>query len=496
MGSTFGTYNVAYSGMYVNQSGLATTTNNLANISTTGASRVRVASADLSTVMSDGTETSGGVSVASITRARNELLDATYREENADASYWSVKNGNLKYMQELLSEFTGTDTDDDGVADNGLQQMITDFFNDWEELSKDPSSQSNRQAVTEAGASLLSALSELDDQLQQLQQDAVNSVQDGVDTLNDYAQQVAKLNQQISEAEAGGKGEASYLRDQRDELLDEMSSLANISTSETDGVFQVMIGGMTLVSGNTTHTLVVDGDGSTTDPLTVKWADTDTEAEITSGSIKAYLEDADQTGYSTIDSSDIPYNFTAGATSSISNLRQALNDLVTTLATEINSLHSSGMGLDGSTGLDFFTTIDSTQLLSITNIQVNPDLVDNPDKVAASASGDDGDNTIAEKIYDLSSEDCFEFDGLSMDTTDFYQALISWIGTAGSNAESNYETQTDLVEQVDAQRQSVSSISIDEEMSNLIKYQNAYTASAKVLSTIDQLIGDLISDVG
>lgn len=496
MGSTFGTYNVAYSGMYVSQSGLATATSNLANISTTGASRVRVANADLSTTLADGTATVGGVDVASITRARNELLDATYREENGDASYWSVKNGNLEYMQELLSEFTGTDTDDDGVDDNGLQQMITDFFNDWEELSKDPSSESNRQAVTEAAASLLSSLSELDSQLQQLQQDAVNSVQDGVDALNDYAQQVAALNQQISDAEAGGKGEATYLRDQRDELLDEMSALANISTSETNGVFQVTIGGMTLVNGSTTHTLAVDGDGSTTNPLTVKWANTDTEAEITSGSIKAYLEDADQTGYATIDSSEIPYNFAADAASSISNLRQALNDLVTTLATEINSLHSSGTGLDGSTGLDFFTTVDSTQPLSITNIQVNPDLVDDPDKVAASASGDEGDNTIAENIYDLSSEDCFTFNGLSMDTTDFYQTLISWVGTAGSNAESNYETQTELVEQVDAQRQAVSSISIDEEMENLIKYQNAYAASAKVLSTVDQLIGDLMDNIG
>ena len=88
------------------------------------------------------------------------------------------------------------------------------------------------------------------------------------------------------------------------------------------------------------------------------------------------------------------------------------------------------------------------------------------------------------------------FDGLEMDSGEFYQAFVSWLGTAGDNAAGSYETQTALVSQVDSQRQSTFSISLDEEMSNLIIYQEAYNANARVLSTIDGLIGGLIEDLG
>lgn len=188
--STFGTYNIAYSGMYTSQSALASTSANLANVSTTGASRVRVAAAD-TTNGSVGT----GCSVAEIRRARNYLYDQTYRSQNAKASYYNVKNGNLSYCQEILSEFDSSSSD--STDSDGLQSLVEDFFSDWEELSKDPSSQSNREAVTEAATSLLGALSEIDGQLSQLQADAVNGVTDGVDSLNDLAKQVADLNQQI-----------------------------------------------------------------------------------------------------------------------------------------------------------------------------------------------------------------------------------------------------------------------------------------------------------
>lgn len=486
--STFGTYSIAYSGMYTSQASLTATSTNLANVDTAGASRVRVAYAEQATVQSNGTSVGDGVDVESITRARDQFLDGTYRTQNAEAGYWAVKNGNLEYMQEIVNEFESEDT--------GLQQMVSEFFSSWEELSKDPSSESNRQAVTEAAASLISAVTELDEQLQELQADAYNGVQDGVDSLNDLAAQVAELNQQISQTEAGG-GEASYLRDQRDALLDEMSALANISVRESNGTLQVSIGGVSLVNGSSTHKLAVSGDGSTESPLTVKWADLDCKANITSGSITSYLEDAGQTGYETIDADSLPYSFTTGATSSISTMRQALNDLITTLAEELNTLHSAGYGLDDSTGLDFFTAIDSNQPISITNIQVNPELLADADKIAVSGEqGEEGNNTIAASICDLSTSECYQFDGVTMNIDNFYEALTSWLGTTGSNAASSYETQEALVTQVDNQRQSVFSISLDEEMSNMIKYQNAYSAAARVLNTVDGLIGDLIQDLG
>ena len=497
MGSTFGTYSIAYSGMYVNQASLAATSTNLANVSTTGASQVRVNSATLDTVHSDGTSTGSGVSVASITRARDIYLDSTYRTQNADATYLSVKSGDLEYMDKLLSEYDSvTISDNVTTSTSGVEDAIEDFFDAWETLSTsaEENIDSNRKAVTTAGTKLVNMLTSIDEELQQLQTDAVIGVKDGVDKLNDLSGQVADLNEQITKAEAGG-GEASYLRDQRDVLLDQMSSLADISVTESNGTLKVTLNGAPLVNGDTTHELVVEGTGTTDDPLTVKWADSDNKVKITSGSIKAYMEEADQTGYEAIKSSDIPYTFSTDAASSISTMRQGLNDLVTTLAIKMNSLSTSGYDLDGNAGLDFFTAIDSDQPLSITNIQVNPILVADSDKVVASSSSSANDNAITKKVCALDSDTCYQSSGSSLDIIDFYRAVTTWLGTAGDTAASEYEDQTTLVEQVDNQRKAVSAISTDEEMSNMIKFQNAYAASARVMSTIDNLIGDLIDAI-
>ncbi len=488
MGSTFGIYSVAYSGMYVNQAALATTSTNLANVDTAGASKVQVSSAELNTVQASGTSTGDGVSVASIMRSRDIFLDNTYRTQNATSTYMSVKSGNFEYMDKILSEYDTTTS--------GVEDTLGAFFDAWEALSTDPSSESARTGVTSAGTDLVSMLTDLDEQLQQLQADAVTGVKDGVDSLNELAKGVADLNKQITQAEAGG-GEASYLRDQRDALLDQMSALASINVAESNGTLKVTLGGSTLVNGDKTHTLIVEGTGAASDPLTVKWADSGGVAKITSGSIKAYLEDADQTGYETIDAKDIPYNFTTSATSSISTMRHALNDLITTLAIKINSLSSSGVDLNGDAGLGFFTAIDTSQPLSISNMQVNPVLLADSDKVVASANKGSGDNTIADEICDLDSDTtCYKSSGLSLNITQFYAAVTSWLGTAGDTAATSYTTQAALTTQIDNQRQSVSSISIDEEMSNMIIFQNAYAASARVMNTIDGLIGDLISEIG
>ncbi|MBP2666056.1 MAG: flagellar hook-associated protein FlgK [Firmicutes bacterium] len=491
MGSVFGTYSIAYSGMVVSQAALAATSTNLANVNTTGASKVEVANAELNTVLSNGTSTGDGVSVASITRSRDLFLDGTYRSQNAASAYLSVKSGNLAYMDEILGEYD-TSSADTTTTTSGVQATIDDFFSAWETVSTDSASESSRTSVISAGVDLVEILVNVDEQLQQLQKDAVTGVQDGVDSLNDLSAQVADLNEQITQAEAGG-GEASYLRDQRDQLLDEMSALANIKVTETGNGLQVSIGGINLVNGSETHTLAVEGDGSANNPLTVVWEDLDCEANIASGSIKAYLEDADQTGYETIDESSLPYDLTTDATSSISTLRQAMNDLITTIAAKVNSLSTAGVDLDGNSGLAFFTALDSDQPLSITNIEVNAELVADSDKLVTSSGTADGDNSIAKQVCDLADDSTlYQSGGLSMDITDFYKSVISWLGTAGESAANSYKTQAALVSQLDTQRQSVSSISTDEELANMIKYQNAYAASARVISTIDGLLGDLI----
>lgn len=490
MSSIFAIYNIANTGMSVNQTGLTVTSQNLSNIQTSGYSRQRSISQETTTAVQSSVSAVSGASVQTIERLRNQLLDQTYRQQNAKLGYWETKSANLEDAQIVLDEFTA----DDGSV--GLQQAIEDLLTSWDELSKDPSNLTNRQTVLENAEYLLDLFAECDEQLQNLQYDATDKVKSDVAELNDLARQVAELNGQIQRAEVKDV-EASELRDQRDSLLDSMSALANITVNiQADGTLQASIGGVYLVSGTKTHTLTATGDGSAQDPLQVQWEELNEPAAITSGSIAANLADADQRGVQTV--TTIPYSYASGQTdSSLSSLRQGLNTLLTAIVNQINSLHSAGTGLDGSSGLDFFVADDSSQALGARNIQINSLLIADTDKIAAGSSGAAGDNSIAAAIAALLDDaTLFQFDGQTMNAADFYQALISWVGTAGSTANGHYQTQSALVAQVDSSRQSVSSVSLDEELANMIQYQNAYSASARVLSTIDSLLADLIDEIG
>ncbi len=487
MGSTFGGYNIAYSGMRVSQSALTVTSNNLSNVNTDGYSRQRIANEENVINLSGQTTVGTGVTVEEVRRARNQLLDNTYHKQNATASYWSTKSGMVDYMQQILDEFGASD----GSGSDGLQQVIQDFFDGWEELSTDSGDQTNRQAILEYAATLIDTFQSMDDALAALQQDAYNSASDIVTEINDIASQIATLNLQVVKDEAVS-GEASDLRDQRDALLDELSNYTNFSTQEQEnGSVSVFIAGIALVSLDKTSKLSLEGEGTEASPASVQWVDMNEAAKITSGTLKACLEDADQDGVSTPIT-----DFTASATSSVTNLRQSLNYTLTTLVTKVNSLLTSGIDLNGDAGTAMFVVVDSTKSLSLTNIKVNEELTNDLNKIATGTTGEASDNSIAAKICDLCDEDLLSYNGLSQDIFNFYQSTVSWVGTVGSDTSDYYSTYTTLATQADNQRQSISSTSLDEEMSNMIMFQNAYSASARVLSTMDGLIADMIEELG
>ena len=491
MGATFNTYNIATTGMYVNQAGLSVVSNNLSNVTTTGYSRQQMVSSEIVVSKSGGTSYSCGTSLEQIYRTRDTFLDQTYRQINAKTEYYNTKNALLEDGQKLLNEY-GTNSSSTTAAENGLQQTIKDFFDGWEQLSKDAGSQSTRGTVVEYADSLVETFNQINTQITEMQQDAGNRVKDAVQSLNAMAEKVVALNKAIARAETNNSQDGN-LRDQRDALIDQMSALVNISvTEQANGALNVSIGGVSLVQGDTTHTLQTVEDG--TGKIEVQWAELGIPADISSGSLKANLEESDQSTFTAITGSG--YDFSPQGSSSLSDLRQGLNDLITTIVTQVNTLVQSGKDLYGNTGEALFVQIDPNKPLAIGNIQVNPAITADVNKIAAGTSGSVDDPTIAAAIKNLTDKDIFSYGGLSMTSTNFYESLVSWISTTGETASSNYDTQNLLLQQAAAQKNSISSVSQDEEMSKMIVYQNAYNASARVLSAIDSLLTDLIIKLG
>ncbi|HBS59838.1 MAG TPA: flagellar hook-associated protein FlgK, partial [Firmicutes bacterium] len=219
MSSIFSGYSIAVSGMMANKDALTVSSHNISNVNTAGYSRQRTVMAEVKGACGLG----AGTTLEEITRARDQYLDRNYRRENAGLGYWTTKSANLTDIQEMLNELQS----DDGTSDSGLQQVITDYFDSWDDLATDAGSMESRNAVLAAAKAMLDMVAQITGQLSQLRRDCITKVEDAVDELQDTARKIATLNLQIKQLEARDV-EADDLRDQRDQLIDEISSLTNL----------------------------------------------------------------------------------------------------------------------------------------------------------------------------------------------------------------------------------------------------------------------------
>lgn len=497
MASTFMGLSIANRGLSASQIGLATTSNNMSNVNTTGYSRqiVNQVAIGPAAVYSQSTVGSGA-EVTSVDRVRSFRLDQKYWQENSSLGEWETKS---TYLQEIETIFGSTN-------DDGFITTMDDFYAALEDLSTDPSSSSARAEVVETGNTVCQYLNDVSERLTQLRSDINSDVKTTVEQINSYTQQIASLNQQITLATASG-AVANELQDARDALIDELSALVDIEVTQTDaGICTITIGNATLVNGSTARQLecYTITDGSNQNGMYgIRWTETGDSFETgDTGALKGYLDLRDGQ-----DSQGILYYI------------GQLDDFARTFAKAFNegiyknsetdsgySGHVGGAGLDGSTGIRFFsydelssdelmasgTDIDAVyENITAANITLSQDILEDSDKIAAcSADGEDGNN---ESIGDLISicEDTRLFDSGSPE--DFYNSIIAALGTASSYAERQNNIQSSITAYIDNSRSSVSGVSTDEETVNLTKYQTAYEASAQMISTWNEIYATTIN---
>jgi flagellar hook-associated protein 1 FlgK len=352
----------------------------------------------------------------------------------------------------------------------GLSQAMNEFWNAWQDLASNPEGHVERMDLLAKTETMTATFNKIYADLQQIQKDIDTSIEGTVDDINQMSEQIADLNQKIAQSEVTGQNANDY-RDRRDLLLKELSALVDINSFEDDvGKASVLIsGGRPLVEIGGTWDLSTqlnasglkdilwdDGSGSTTNIT----------SDISGGSLKGWLEVRDTL---------------------IPDFLSRLDDLADGIIQEVNSLHSTGYGLDNSTSNDFFTGS------SASNIAVNSSIAADIDLIAASGTlaGVPGDNSNAIAIANLQ-------DDLLMSTNsatfgDFYISIVSDVGVEVQRATTTYDHQLSMVTQLETYRETVSGVSLDEEMVNLIKFQHAYNAAAKLITATDELLATLIS---
>ena len=463
----FATLNLGTRSLQTQQTGVEVAGQNLANINNPAYARQRAQIQTSTTIQSAVGPQGTGAQVAAIQQIRNLMLDGVVRSELSDGGYWNAQQSALQYTQAKLGEFinsTGSVTSLDGGA-QGLANGLSDLFSAFQGLTSPGAGATERTLLMTRAQSLATRFNQTATSLGSIRDTLNNSLTGDVKEANSLLASIAELNQQITGAEGGSGGAANDLRDLREQKLEELAKLVDFKTSDGNhGAINITIGGTQLISDSQLlDTLATyDAGGGQMLIRTVAGA---TPLTLTGGQMQG-----------TIDARD-------GA---LATLQNSLDTLAAQLITQVNAVHSAGFSLTGTTGADFFTGTNAATM------GVNAALVSDPSLVqAAGVAGAPGNNTVALALAQLASAPQAGLANQTFSTA--YNQTVAHLGYALSDANTQVADNSKLTEMLLQQRDSVSGVSVDEEMADLIRFQKAYQASAKLVTTVDEMLDTVIS---
>jgi len=400
-----------------------------------------------------------GVTVSNVQRDYDVFINRQLQEKNIDYGEELGKSNSLAELERVFN-----------VSEDNLASDIDNFFDSWQQLSNNPSGLVERDTVIQRGQLLGDSFKNTYDEIDNIRSNINNSIISKIDTINEKLNQIAETNGRIYEVEVSGQS-ANAARDQRDLLVQDLSQTLGVQTyTDSNGMLAVQLpGGLPLVTGTTAMQIepVVNGEDVNLQ-LNIAGTTQDIHLDQMDGEMKGLFSMRDE--------------FLVGLTDD-------LDQLATELANNVNDLHQSGTGLDGSTGLNFFTDPATIPAGEHYSRNMNVVLTDSS-QVAAGNSDLSGDNTNALAIAALERTGQA---GLGGDTYDaFYSNMVSDVGIEASRNDLALNGAKDAVVQLQNLRDSYSGVNLDEEMIDLVQFQRGYESSAKFLATVDELMDSLL----
>lgn len=569
---------IGASGLQTSQNALNTTAHNLSNEGTTGYTRQQVQQAARHYVTLSvnphsvaNKQTGLGTVYSSVKQVRDYFLDKTYRKESGRSMFYQVSTETMEEVESLLGE----------LNQEAFQSTMSEFWYSVQELVKTPSSSVNQGLFVQRAEEFLERAVHIYDGLCSYQDNMNQKIKQHVNLINNYGKQILELNNQIRNIEVGGIEHANDLRDVRNQILDELGKLADISFTENMyGDVSVQIEGVDFVKGAMCYEIALDTDEVTgfytpfwplnatfteredgTRDYDIRGAEvfdmsleisTDLDTDV--GGLKAMLH---ARGDHRADYTDIVKDYGAVSQSVIMNMQAEFDQLIHNVADKINGILAEAAGVteitladgtkakgcldepggymrheDGSpiqlfakittpgyekaTGADGKTywvyqeehlgnpdpsKEDPTRpetVYSLKNIQIDPELKKSPSilgfmkgEVEDRATAEAISNAFTEKIYTLNPnvEKPLSFMG-------YYDDLVAQIANSGSAFRCIYENQQNTLEATFNAREQIVGVSSDEELSNMIKFQNAYNASSRYINAISEMLEHIINTLG
>lgn len=527
MTSTFHGIETSKRALFVNTTSMQTLGHNIANASTEGYSRQRVNQTEARPIWAVGMTRSQqagmlgtGVEYGSITRVRDSFLDTQYRRENQFLGSWEVLNATMVSIQGIVNE----------PSTSGLSTVMDDFWNSWETLNRDPSLLSARVAVAGAASNLTDTFQHISEAMTNLTNDITSNIDKKVLEANNLLDNIARLNVLIRDNESFGDNANDY-RDQRDLLIDQLSTIVDVQyTEDAVGMINITAAGADVLTGDAVTYLTTASAATATAGQLNGYTKSQAEAQtvrdqlnamvntLVTGDIKVTLSNGYITSNQMIAENDVTIIDSNGNPATIPARTTIPAGTRVTSSMEVivkgfNGLHELGYTLTEPTtsGIPFFVSTGGS--FTIDDIRVNPDILADTNKIAASSKFETvtdngttvnkvirGNSDVANALASL-RDALFTFPSaltsLSKGTTDdYFRALVGDLGIRAANTERNYNNQQSMADNLQIQRQSVSGVSLDEELADMIRFQQAYNAAARNMTTVDEMLDRVINSMG
>lgn len=446
-------FDISSRSLAVYRRALEVTSHNIVNSANENYSRQRIMLETETSNLTAGIVWGNGVKIADVQRMRDKLVDAHIISTNQKFSDSSRQGELIRQVEDLFSE----------PSDLGISNLMTTFFNSFNELAVSPNSLPLRTNILNAANNISAKVTSINHSITSLKGDIKQEFQQKVNEVNSLLKQIHQINyEQFSNAYNGVP--VNDLLDQRDALVDQLSKLVNI----------------TVVYDNTNSAVISIGGALAVDRM----HSADFIAEENNGKLNLRVKDG-----------SYPIVLTGGELNALSNVyskkipayQEKLDSVINKLVEAVNAEHIQGYTISDpqETGLNFFEGYVNGELI------LNSEIVNDPNKIAISLDGTEGNGEIALRIAQLTDAKLLNGNTLQ----ESYSALINDIGNDGM-LQNNYTDANQIVlDELDQLKASQSGVSVDEEMTNVLKFQRTYEASAKLITIADDMLRTILEMV-
>lgn len=444
MSSLFGSISISLRALLAQEAALQATSENIANVNTPGYARRRAVIVEDDPIFDGRMMIGNGAHLQRIASLRDRTLELRMHEETQQQGEFSGYVGAMSQVESLFSD-----------VENGIGAKLDAFFQSLTRLTTDPASIPLRQNVLTAARNVASSFSTTAKNLGALQRTLDTGVVQAVADINTLTAQIASLNVDVARLQKLGS-DAGAFEDQRTQLIRQLSELVDVSVIDADdGVTLTTAGGASLVVSSRSFPIETHLQSGGFSQIVSQGRDI--TADISGGQIGGLLRTRD-TG--------------------ISALLADLNRLASSFVSEMNSTHRQGFDGNGIAGQDLFSIVDPENAAASMSVALSA-----PAEIAASSDGSIGDGGNLAGLRAIANAPIIA----GQSPLDFYSGVVARLGNDLAQAKSEQEASGLVLRQLANQRASVSGVSLDEEAANLIRYQRAFEAAARVVSIIDDL---------